>query len=266
MSVLLNKNAVVVSSALSSVPSIRLSQLFSVTPSASNPAYLLLNGLDRNEYTAAATGGTGTLSGNGQTASMTAYPNGDNRGVGIVFAYDAASGRYYNSAYGYLDQMTYMASASADDLTDLSLYGFSDPNLAAYYATVPYVGGGTYLGTVSIATELSFGSTVPTQATPDSVAAVADTFAGTAWNKDGCWTLASTISTEAGAALPIVSSLTGVAGQANGEWMVAFNGPAGQSGDWQSMVTEGRHCRHSRSHHDMCVGQRLDGHADRQHH
>ncbi len=44
--------------------------------------------------------------------------------------------------------------------------------------------------------------------------------------------LASTIAAEAGAALPMQST-------ANGEWMVAFNGPAGQSGNWQSMVTEG---------------------------
>ena len=56
---------------------------------------------------------------------------------------------------------------------------------------------------------------------------------------DGCWVLASTIAAEAGASLPVQSTLIGLPGQANGEWIVAFNGPAGQSGNWQSMVTAG---------------------------
>lgn len=35
------------------------------------------------------------------------------------------------------------------------------------------------------------------------------------------------------------STLVGLVGQANGEWIVAFNGPAGQTGNWQSMVHAG---------------------------
>ena len=56
---------------------------------------------------------------------------------------------------------------------------------------------------------------------------------------DGCWVLASTIAADAGTSLPVQSTLIGQPGQANGEWIVAFNGPAGQSGNWQSMVTAG---------------------------
>jgi len=51
--------------------------------------------------------------------------------------------------------------------------------------------------------------------------------------------LASTISAEAGASLPVQSTLVGLPGQANGEWIVAFNGPAGQTGNWESLVQEG---------------------------
>src|SRR5271157_1231586 len=72
-----------------------------------------------------------------------------------------------------------------------------------------------------------------------SYAAVADRFVGQAWNMYGCWVLASTIAAEAGASLPVQSTAIGVPGQSNGEWIVAFNGPAGQSGNWQSMVTAG---------------------------
>ena len=56
---------------------------------------------------------------------------------------------------------------------------------------------------------------------------------------DGCWVLASTISAEAGASLPVQSTLIGLAGVPNGEWIVAFDGPAGQTGNWENMVTAG---------------------------
>ena len=49
---------------------------------------------------------------------------------------------------------------------------------------------------------------------------------------------ASTIAAEAGSSLP-VQSTADMAGQGNGEWFVAFNGPAGDTGNWQSMVTTG---------------------------
>jgi hypothetical protein len=39
--------------------------------------------------------------------------------------------------------------------------------------------------------------------------------------------------------LPVQSTLIGLDGQSNGEWIVAFDGPAGQSGNWESMVTAG---------------------------
>jgi hypothetical protein len=222
--------------------SIGLSQIFTVTPSSADPAYLVLTVLDRNEYTAGATGATGTLTGNGHTLNL-ANIGGDGRGAGIVFTYQASSGRYYNSIYGYFDQLTYNSSGSLDDLTNLSLFGTSSLSLANQYATnavsMMQVDPSGYLGSVTVATEPGFAATVPTQATPDSIASVADSFVGKAWNMDGCWVLASTISAEAGASLPVQSTLIGLPGQANGEWIVAYNGPAGQSGNWQSMVTEG---------------------------
>jgi hypothetical protein len=80
---------------------------------------------------------------------------------------------------------------------------------------------------------------LPTQATPDSIAATSESFVGQAWNMSGCWVLASTIAADAGASLPVQSTLIDQLGQENGEWIVAFNGPAGQSGNWQSMATAG---------------------------
>jgi hypothetical protein len=222
--------------------SISLSQFVNVTASSSNPTYLILNALDRNEYTAAAIGATGSLSGNGRTLQLASIGS-DARGAGIVFTYQASTGRYYSSIYGYLDQLTYTASGSFGDVTSLSLFGTNNLSLANAYAANAYamtqVDASGYLGSATVVTQPTFTGGVPAQATPNSIAAVASSFVGQAWNMDGCWVLASTIAAEAGAGLPVQSTLIGIPGQSNGEWIVAFNGPAGQAGNWQSMVTAG---------------------------
>jgi hypothetical protein len=221
---------------------ISLSQMFAVSAAATKPTYLVLTALDRNEYTAGATGATGSFTGNGHTLSLSAIGS-DARGAGIVFTYQAATGRYYNSTYGYLDQLTYNSSGSLGDVTNLSLFGTSSLSVANTYASSAYammqVDAAGYLGSATVVTQPKSSGVVPSQATPDSIVAAADRFVGQAWNMDGCWVLASTIAADAGASLPVQSTLIGLSGQANGEWIVAFNGPAGQTGNWQSMVTAG---------------------------
>ena len=238
MAVTTNRNAFVSPTSTT----IGLSQMFSITAGLSDPAYLVLTALDRNEYTAKAGGAVGKLVGNGHTLSLSSI-GGDGRGGGIVFAYQAATGRYYNSTYGYFDQLTYVSSGSLDDVTNLSLFGTSNLSQANAYAGNAYammqVASGGYLGSATVATLPSVTANVPAQATPNSIAAAAGTFVGQAWNMNGCWVLASAIAAEAGASLPVQSTAIGIAGQANGEWIVAFNGPAGQSGNWQSLVHTG---------------------------
>ncbi|HTB44391.1 MAG TPA: putative Ig domain-containing protein [Acetobacteraceae bacterium] len=225
-----------------SAVSIDLSQTFTVTAGSSDPAYLVLTVLDRDEYTAGASGATGTLTGNGHTLSLSSI-GGDGRGTGIVFTYNAGTGQYYNSTYGYLNQLVFNSSSSAGDVTNLSLFGTSSLSLANNDATnavsMMELDGSGYLGSATVVTRPGYTSPVPSQATPDSIASAAKSFIGQAWNEDGCWVLASTISAEAGASLPVQSTLIGLPGQANGEWIVAFNGPAGQSGNWENMVTAG---------------------------
>jgi hypothetical protein len=238
MAVTLNATAFVNPNAAS----IALSQILGTTASSSNPAYLVLTALDRNEYTAGASRATGSLSGNGQVLNLSSI-GGDGRGAGIIFTYNTSTGRYYNSKYGYLDQLTWNASASLNDVTNLSFFGTSSLGLATDYASNAYLMMQTdapgYLGSATVATAQGFAGTVPSQATPNSIIAAANSFVGKAWNMNGCWVLASTIAAEAGASLPVQSTAIGVAGQANGEWIVAYNGPGGQTGNWQSLVTAG---------------------------
>jgi hypothetical protein len=222
---------------------IGLSQMFSVTAGSSNPTYLVLSALDRDEYTVKASGAVGKLSGNGQTLSLSSIDNIDGRGAGIVFTYQAASRRYYSSTYGYFDKLTYVSSGSLGDVTNLSLFGTNNLSLATTYSGNVYdmmqLDAEGYLGSVSVATEQGFAGAVPTQATPNSIAAIAKSFVGQAWNMNGCWVLTSAIAAEAGTSLPVQTTAIGIPGQSNGEWVVAFNGPAGDTGNWQSLVHAG---------------------------
>lgn len=218
-----------------------LSTMFSVKAGTGSPAYLVLTGLDRNEYTVTATGATGALIGNGISDGFHSI-GGDGRGVGMVFTLQTASGRYYNSTYGYFDQVKYQVSGSSNDVTNLSLFSTNNLNLASSYADNAYameqLDASGYLGSATIATQPAYTTPVPSQATPDSIAAVAQSFVDKAWNTNGCWVLASTIAAEAGTSLPVDSSMVGVSGQSNGEWFVAFDGSK-QSGNWQSLVKAG---------------------------
>ncbi len=223
---------------------INLSTLFSVTPAASDPTYLILSGLDRDEYTAGYnTADMGTLSGNGATQKFTNVES-DAWSVGIVFTYQAATGRYYNATYGYFDQLTYTASSNTNDNAVLSVFTTSSASLAAEDVSNPYsleqdLGTSGYVGSVGIVTQPSFAGPAPSQATPDSVCAVAQSFVGKTWNMDGCWVLTSNISAEAGATLSVSSTLVGVPGVANGEWIVAYNGPVSANANWEQNVTAG---------------------------
>ena len=212
-----------------------------ISPGGSNASYLVVNGYDRDEYTVNASGTTGSFTGNGHTLALSAV-GGDARGAGIVFALNASTGRYSNSTYGYLDQLSYTASTSVGNVIDISLFSTNTASVATNYASnaislARYDASG-YLGTLTVAAPTGFTGAAPAQATPFSIAAVAQTFVGSVCNRDGCWVLSSTISAEAGASLPVQSAVA-MAGAANGEWMVAYNGPAGSTGDWASMVRTG---------------------------
>jgi Putative Ig domain len=220
---------------------ISLSSLVTVT-SGNNPTYLVVSLLDRNEYTASSNGNTGTLSGDGNTAHF-ANIGGDSNTIGVVFTYNASTGQYTNAVYGNLANLTYTASTNTNDNTSISIFATNNASIANQYANNPYAldqyAASSYIGSVSVVTQPSFVGPVPSQATPDSICSTALSFVGKAWNSDGCWVLASNISAEAGASLPITSTMLGTPGLASGEWIVAYNGPGGQSGNWQSQITAG---------------------------
>ena len=210
--------------------------------STSDPTYLVVNALDRQEYTAAATGETGDFSGNGATLGLSAI-GGDGRGAGIVYTWQAATGQYVNATYGTLSQLSYTDSTSANDVTNVSFFGTSSSAVAQAYAGNAYAlmqaDASGYLGSTTFATSTDFAAPPPYQATPDGVAATAMAMVGRAWNNEGCWVLASTIAAQAGAGLPVQSTALHVAGAINGEWVTIYNGPAGGTGNWQSLVATG---------------------------
>jgi len=227
-----------------------LSSFYNQT-AAGSPKYLVVTALDRNEYTASATGATGAFTGNGATLKFSAI-GGDARGAGIVFSLNAA-GQYVNGTYGALSHLAYTDSGSPNDVTSLSFFGTSYAGLAQAYENSAYslaaFDAGGYLGSITIATigdiahpplaSAPLAGGAPSQATPDGVAAAALAMVGQAWNDEGCWVLASTIAAEAGAGLPIQTTAIDQPGAANGEWVVVYNGPAGSTGNWQAQVSAG---------------------------
>jgi Ca2+-binding RTX toxin-like protein len=236
MSLAFNKGSVVASPG----QQIAFSDLLSVS-SSNNPNYIVVSGLDRLEYTAASNGNSGTISGNGHSTGFSDV-GGDGTGFGILFTYNVATGRYVNSTYGSLSSLVMTASTDKNRNETLSFYGSNDASVLAQYQNDPVglavYASSSYLGTLDVVTQPAFG-TVPSQATPNSIAAIAQTFVGQAWNNSGCWVLACNIAAEAGASLPVASTLTGISGQANGEWMVAYDGPGGSTGSFQSMLRTG---------------------------
>ncbi len=79
-----------------------LSQMFSVPAGAPKSGLTLCFRRQTGTNTPLAQAARlGSLSGNGHTLGLGGI-GGDGRGAGIVFTYQAASGRYYNSTYGYL--------------------------------------------------------------------------------------------------------------------------------------------------------------------
>ncbi|HTR18046.1 MAG TPA: putative Ig domain-containing protein [Acetobacteraceae bacterium] len=223
---------------------VSLASLFSITASASNPTYLILTGLDRDEYTVGYNAADmGMLSGNGVTQHFNDF-YGDGWSVGVVFTYQPSTGLYYNATYGYFNQLTFTTSSNTNDNVSFSLYTTNNASLANAYVTNPYVLAEnpayfTDAGSVSIVTQPSVAGTTPSQATPNSVCSAAMSFVGDAWNENGCWVLASNISAEAGASLPATTTLVGIPGVANGEWIVAYNGPVSASSNWEQQLTAG---------------------------
>src|SRR3954469_1432252 len=118
MSIQLNDNSVVATPG----QRIALSSLLS-SGTAGLPEYLVLTGLDRNEYTAASTGAKGSISGNGNVAGFVGVAGGgDEFNVGMVFTYTASG--YWNDSYGYLTNLTVTASTDIYRSAYLALYGY----------------------------------------------------------------------------------------------------------------------------------------------
>lgn len=223
--------------------SVSVSRYFNLpAASAAPPTYLIVSALDRNEYTAASSGQTGTLNGNGAAVGFSNL-EGDGRSAGIVFTYNASTGQYTNATFGNFSQLSYTTPSSPNDVVNLSVFTTSSASVVQSAGTNPYalmqLDASGYLGSTTLITNPRYTATVPAFATPNSIAAAAASFVGQAWNMNGCWTLASTIAAEAGASLPVQSTNVGIPGAGNGEWFVLYNGPTSASSAWQNLVSKG---------------------------
>jgi hypothetical protein len=232
---------------------VSLSSLFSVGASSADPAYLIVSGLDRDEYTKGYnTGAMGHLA-SGSTTSGFANFSGDGWSTRAVFTYQAATGQYVNASLGSLSQLVFDTGSNLGDTVTFTLFGTNNASIAASYASNPYVmidnpSYFTDYGSVAVVTQATAATppanatpanATPANATPGGIISAALSYVGDVWNNEGCWVLASDISAKAGATLPATSPLTSIAGIGNGEWFVAYNGPASASSSWVNNLTAG---------------------------
>jgi hypothetical protein len=222
---------------------VAVGSLFAVGSSPANPAYLIVSGLDRNEYTVGyKTAAMGHLAGAGASQGFSNF-GGDGWSVSVVFTYQTSTGQYTNPSFGNLSQLAFKTGSNRGDTATISVFGTSNAALANAYAGNPLILATnpayfTDYGSVAVVTGAA-ASTPPVAATPDSVKAAALGYVGQVWNNEGCWVLASDISAQAGATLPLTSSCIGVPGIGNGEWFVAYNGPVAASANWVNLLTGG---------------------------
>ena len=218
-----------------------LSTMLSITSDPSNPTYLYVVADDNNVYTVGATGATGYFTGNGVVDSLAVNPNNGLptvREAGIQFIYNAPTGQYTNATYGNINNVTFTTSGSQGDITDIGVYATnsttgtsylaSETYDLSYYTEYGYLGVTTavHKGEVTLLTSNATPAAVtPEQnATPGSIASIAQAQVGLTCDDNGCWVLASTISALAGASLPFTSLFTQAPGLGSGEWFVAYNG------------------------------------------
>ncbi len=238
-----------------------LSQWITVTP-GNLPEYVVLTGLDRNEYVVTSTGAVGSLTGNYNVASFVANAQtNDDANIGIVFEYTDQG--YFNASYGYLAGLSFAASTDNFRSEYLSLYAYGSAGVAnaaqlssltalansltgnpspQFFIAPP--AGCTSLGSLDIVTRTGYVDATPNLATPNEIAAVAASFVGKPWGFNGCWVLASNIAAAAGASLPVNSSFTRSMAPpgANGEWFVAYDSStatAAQQLTWQTQLRTG---------------------------
>jgi len=222
--------------------SISISNLFSLSISSPNPKYIDVTVLDRNEYPYARLPQLGFFQANGANAVQN-NTYADDYGVGIIYTYQAQTGQYFNSAYGYLNQLSYVSSNTQYDNAFITIFGGDSLNtLSSNFisgthtpisqdALILVNNAASYnvsvLGSIDIVTNSSIKSPALV-ATPGSIVNAANSFSGAVWNNEGCWTLASNIVAKAGSSLPTSTTLANSTGaaQANGEWIVVYNGGA----------------------------------------
>ena len=222
---------------------VAIGSMFTIGASASNPAYLIVSGLDRTEYTKGySTAAMGHLAAGTKTQGFTDV-SGDAWSVGVVFTYSATTGQYTNSTYGSLSQLSFATGTNLGDTTTFTLFGTSSAATASAYAANPLIMLNnpsifSNYGSVAVVTQTA-AATPPGTATPGGIASAAMSYVGAVWNEDGCWVLASDISAKAGATLPITSAVGQVPGIGNSAWFVAYNGPVAANANWVSALVPG---------------------------
>ena len=223
---------------------VSIKSLFNLVATSNSPKYLDICMSDRNEYAHALTPDFGTFIGNGHIAPVylksvntfftSTYQNINESA--IVFTYQASSGKYFNSIYGFLDDLNFVSGSLGNENAEISVFGTNnlstltnvDPITSSllslydtqYLANLAANKGIAYYGSIDVVNALG---SPPAYATPNLIGINAAKFVGLTWNDNGCWVLASEISALSGASLPATSLELGSTPINNSEWIVVYS-------------------------------------------
>jgi len=170
---------------------------------------------------------------NGTKITPTNFPNTI---TGSSIMYEYKNGVYYNSKYGYLNNLKFKTSDITNNLSVLTV-GVSNTFNASYATSLDWMN--IFLKSLDL-TEYS--ASIVNQ--PDyinntkNMVDIAKSFVGKTWSIDNYWSLIDTIATINKTSLPLMSITPNVKMAGNGDWTLKYDGNH-PKGDWHNLITVG---------------------------
>lgn len=204
---------------------IKITDIFDI--SKSTEKYLIINACNQESTS------YGYFTYNGIKIKPSTFPN-TITGSSIMYTYN--NGAYYNSKYGYLNNLKFQTSAVQNNLSVLTM-GVSNTFNASYATSLDWIN--VYLHSLDL---VEYSASITTQ--PDyinntkNIVDIAKSFVGKTWSIDNYWSLMDTIATINKTSLPLCSINPNANMVGNGDWILKYDGN-NPRGDWKNLINVG---------------------------
>lgn len=193
----------------------------------STEKYLIINACNQE------TDSYGYFTYNGTKITPSSFPNTI---TGSSILYEYKNGYYYNSKYGYLNNLKFKTSDSTNNLSVLTV-GVANTFNTSYTNSLDWMN--IFLNSLGLS---QYSASIATQ--PDyinnskNIVDIAKSFVGKTWSIDNYWSLMDTIATINKTSLPLMSINTNANMVGNGDWTLKYDGNHPR-GDWKNLISIG---------------------------